>query len=107
MTRAILKICAALLVVSAGAAAQTNDSAVYVTNEQIQAATKNIAFRIVDVGNAYVGVAIQHRPKAPAGQAGRPLVHSTVTEVYIVTAGSAKMATGGMMVHHRHVARRQ
>ncbi len=98
MTRAILRICAALLVVSAGAAAQTNDSAVYVTSEQIQAATKNIAFRIVDVGNAYVGVAIQHRPKAPAGQAGRPLVHSTVTEVYIVTAGSAKMATGGMMV---------
>ena len=99
MTRAILKICAALLIVSAGAAAQTNDSAVYVTNEQIQAATKNIAFRIVDVGNAYVGVAIQHRPKAPAGQAGRPLLHSTVTEVYIVTAGSAKMATGVMMVN--------
>jgi mannose-6-phosphate isomerase-like protein (cupin superfamily) len=97
MTRAILKICAALLVLSAGAAAQTNDSAVYVTSEQIQAATKSMAFRIVDVGNAYVGVAIQHRAKAEAGKAGNPLVHSTVTEVYIVTQGSAKMATGGMM----------
>jgi mannose-6-phosphate isomerase-like protein (cupin superfamily) len=97
MTRALLKICAAVLIVSGVAAAQTNDSAVYVTDEQIQAAKKNVAFRIVDVGNAYVGVAIQHRPKAAAGQAGKPLVHSTVTEVYIVTAGSAMMATGGMM----------
>jgi mannose-6-phosphate isomerase-like protein (cupin superfamily) len=94
----MLKICAALLVLSAAAAAQTSDSAAYITKEQIQAATKNIAFRIVDVGNAYVGVAVQHRPKAAAGQAGKPLVHSTVTEVYIVTAGSAMLATGGTMV---------
>ena len=97
MARAILEVCAAVLIVSGAAAAQTNDSAVYVTSEQIQAATKNVAFRIVDVGDAYVGVAIQHRPKAEAGKAGNPLQHSTVTEVYIVTKGSAKMATGGMM----------
>ncbi len=98
MKRAISKICVAVLLMCSAAAAQTNDSAVYVTDEQIQAATKNIAFRIVDVGNAYVGVAIQHRPKAEPGKAGKPFIHSTVTEVYIVTQGSAKMATGGAMV---------
>jgi mannose-6-phosphate isomerase-like protein (cupin superfamily) len=98
MTRAMLKVGAALLVLSASAAAQTNDSAAYVTNEQIKVTTKNEAFRIVDVGNAYVGVAVQHRPKAEAGKAGKPLLHSTVTEVYIVTGGSAKLATGGEMV---------
>jgi mannose-6-phosphate isomerase-like protein (cupin superfamily) len=98
MAKAMLKVFAALLLFSATIAAQTNDAAVYVTGDQIQAATKNMAFRIVDVGNAYVGVAIQHRSKAEAGKAGNPLLHSTVTEVYIVTGGSAKMATGGTMV---------
>jgi mannose-6-phosphate isomerase-like protein (cupin superfamily) len=99
MTRPILKICAALLVLSSGAAAQTNDSAAYVSAEQFQSAKTNMAFRIVDVGNAYVGIAQQRRPKADAGKAGKPLVHTTVTEVYIVTAGSAMLATGGAMVN--------
>ena len=40
---------------------------------------------------------VQHRPKADKGKAGNPLIHNTVTEVYIITEGSATLATGGKM----------
>jgi mannose-6-phosphate isomerase-like protein (cupin superfamily) len=117
MAKAILQIFAALVLFSAGAAAQTespaagstagsaNDSAVYVTGDQIQekakeleGSNKGVAFRIVDVGNAYVGVAIQHRLKGvPGGHLPGPILHSNVTEVYYVLTGSATMSTGGEM----------
>lgn len=97
MSRAILSIFAVLFVFSAAARGQTSPSATFTSGSDIKAQKTNIAFHIVDVGNAYVGVAIQHRPKAEAGKAGNPLVHSKVTEVYIVTEGIAKLATGGTM----------
>jgi mannose-6-phosphate isomerase-like protein (cupin superfamily) len=93
----MLKIFAALLVFSAAAAAQTDYPASYISREEIQAATKGTAFRIVDVGNAYVGVFEAFRPKRPGGGPDHALMHSKVTEVYIITAGSATLATGGMM----------
>jgi len=121
MAKAMLQIFAALLVFSAAAAGQTNvpagapadaspnDSAVYVTGDQIQdvakqlsAVTKGTAFRIVDVGNAYVGVALQNRLKiAPGGRVPGPILHTNVTEVYYVLSGSATMATGGVMTDQK------
>jgi mannose-6-phosphate isomerase-like protein (cupin superfamily) len=121
MAKAMLQIFAALLVFSAAAAGQTNapagapadaspnDSAVYVTSDQIQdvakqlsAVTKGTAFRIVDVGNAYVGVALQNRLKiAPGGRVPGPILHTNVTEVYYVLSGSATMATGGVMTDQK------
>jgi len=121
MAKAMVQIFAALLVFSAGAAGQTNapastpadaspnDSAVYVTGDQIQdvakqlsAVTKGTAFRIVDVGNAYVGVALQNRLKiAPGGRVPGPILHTNVTEVYYVLSGSATMATGGVMTDQK------
>jgi mannose-6-phosphate isomerase-like protein (cupin superfamily) len=101
----MLQVLAAVVIFSGTAAAQSNDSATFVTGDQIQAmskelqpVTKGTSFRIVDVGNAYVGVAIQHRLKAePGGKLGGPILHSNVSEVYFVTAGSATLATGGVM----------
>jgi mannose-6-phosphate isomerase-like protein (cupin superfamily) len=125
MAKAMLQIFAALLVFSAAAAGQTNapagapagappdaspnDSAVYVTGDQIQdvakqlsAVTKGTAFRIVNVGNAYVGVALQNRLKiAPGGRVPGPILHTNVTEVYYVLSGSATMATGGVMTDQK------
>jgi mannose-6-phosphate isomerase-like protein (cupin superfamily) len=92
MRKTILAALAGLLVFSGAALAQGNDAAIYVPGSDIQATTKSQAFRIVDVGNAYVGVAVVHRPKG--GDRG-PLVHSKVTEVYIITAGTATLSTGG------------
>ncbi len=117
MAKAMLQILAALVVFSAAAAGQTTspaagstgDSAIYITGDQIQdkakelqPVTKGTAFRIVDVGNAYVGVAIQHRLKAePGGKIGGPILHTNVTEVYYVLTGSATMATGGVMTDQK------
>jgi mannose-6-phosphate isomerase-like protein (cupin superfamily) len=122
MAKAMLQIFAALLVFSAAAAGQTNapagapadaaaanDSAAYMTADQIQdvakqlsAVTKGTAFRIVDVGNAYVGVALQNRLKiAPGGRVPGPILHTNVTEVYYVLSGSATMATGGVMTDQK------
>jgi len=117
MAKAMLQIFAALLVFSANSAGQTsapadasaNDSAVYITGDQIQAVTKELAavtkgtaFRIVDVGNAHVGVALQNRLKvAPGGHVPGPILHTNVTEVYYVLSGSATMATGGVMTDQK------
>jgi hypothetical protein len=62
--RVALEICAVLLALSATAAAQTNKAAVYIPNGQIQAAKTNVAFRIVDVGDAlgWTTVPINPRP---------------------------------------------
>jgi len=103
MTKAMLQILTALLVFSATAAAQANNSATYLSGDQIQstakelqAVTKGLSFRNVDVGDAHVAIAIQHRLKmGPIGMAG--IMHTNVTEVYIVTTGSATLATGGTM----------
>ena len=117
MAKAMVQIFATLALIAASAAGQTAgsaasstsgatpDSAVYITGDQIQdkakelqAVTKGTAFRIVDVGNAYVGVAIQHRLKAePGGKIGGPILHTNVTEVYYVFTGSATMTTCGEM----------
>ncbi|MGD0963477.1 MAG: cupin domain-containing protein [Candidatus Acidiferrales bacterium] len=109
MAKAMLQIFAALLVLSATAKAQTNNAATnfaatYISGDQIQsttkelqAVTKGLSFHIVDVGDANVGIAIQHRLKLePGGMAG-PIMHTDVTEVYIVQKGSATLATGGTM----------
>jgi mannose-6-phosphate isomerase-like protein (cupin superfamily) len=117
MVKAMLQILAALMIFSATAAAQapssatgsTNDSATYVTGDQIQSVakelagvTKGTAFRIVDVGNAYVGVALQNRLKvAPGGHVPGPILHTNVTEVYYVLSGSATMSTGGVMTDQK------
>jgi mannose-6-phosphate isomerase-like protein (cupin superfamily) len=121
MAKTMLQIIAALLVVASAAAGQTadpsrapasapaNDSAVYVTGDQIdatakeiQGVTKGTAFRMVDVGDAYVGVAIQHRLKvAPGGRLPGPILHTNVSEVYYVLSGSATMATGGVMTDQK------
>lgn len=108
MTKAILKVIAAALLVSATAVAQTNSSATFVSGDQIhtainelQSQTKGVSFRIVDVGDAHVGVAMQNRLKAEPSKTGGPIMHSDVTEVYIVTAGSATLATGGIMTDQK------
>jgi mannose-6-phosphate isomerase-like protein (cupin superfamily) len=104
MSKAMLQFLAALLLFSATAAAQTNYSATYISGDQIgstakelQAVTKGLSFRNVDVGDAHVAVAIQHRLKLqPGGMAG-PIMHNDVTEVYYIVSGSATIATGGTM----------
>ena len=108
MTRSMLKVSVALLLLSAAAAAQMNNAATYVSGDQIQATTnelqketKGVSFRIVDVGDAHVGIAMQNRLKAEPGKTGGPIMHSNVTEVYIVTAGSATLATGGIMTDQK------
>lgn len=101
MVRVILRIVTALAVFTPAMAAQSDSTAIYISSSEVQAIRdsiqskdKGIAFRVVDVGNAYVGIAIRHRPKtAPDG----PVIHLKVTEVYIITAGAARLATGGVM----------
>jgi mannose-6-phosphate isomerase-like protein (cupin superfamily) len=108
MTRAILKLFAALLMFSATALAQTNDAAVIIPNSEVQSTTASIqskdkgaTLRTVDVGNANVGVAIRHRPK---GTPDGPVIHLKVSEVYFITAGSATLATGGTMEDQKPMA---
>ena len=97
--KTVLSVLAVLLVFSATAETQSNPKATFVTGADIKAFTKSAAPRIVDTGGNYVGIGVQHRPKAEKGKAGNPLIHSNVTEVYIITEGSATLATGGTMAH--------
>jgi mannose-6-phosphate isomerase-like protein (cupin superfamily) len=105
MARAMLKVSAALVVFSATAAAQTDTPATYIPKAEIQSSTAQvqlkdggITLRTVDVGNAHVGIALRHRPKA---QPDGPVIHLKVSEIYIVTAGSATLATGGVMTDQK------
>ncbi len=105
MARAMLKIFAALVAFAALATAQTDTPATYISKAEVQSSTSQvqlkdggITLRTVDLGNAHVGIALRHRPKAtPDG----PVIHSKVSEIYIVTAGSATLATGGVMTDQK------
>lgn len=98
MLRIIRDVAAMLFVFSMVAAAQKPDSATYISGTDIKSTKTGTALRIVDTGKNYVGLGVQIRPKAEKGKAGNPLEHSDVTEVYIVTAGTATLATGGKLV---------
>jgi len=97
MLKATWTLIAMLVVFTMSAPAQKPDSATYISGADIKAQKSGTALRIVDTGNNYVGLGVQIRPKAEKGKAGNPLEHTNVTEVYIVTAGSATLATGGML----------
>jgi mannose-6-phosphate isomerase-like protein (cupin superfamily) len=97
MLRAVRNGVVGVFVFSAAVAAQNPTSATYISGADIKAAKESAAFRIVDTGKNYVGLGVQHRPKAEKGKAGNPLEHSSVTEAYIVTEGSATLATGGTL----------
>ena len=105
MARTMLKIFGALLVFAALAAAQTDTTVTYIPKAEVQSSTAQvqlkdggITMRTVDLGNAHVGIALRHRPKStPDG----PVIHSKVSEIYIVTAGSATLATGGIMTDQK------
>jgi len=97
MAKAMLQIFAALVIFSATAAGQTaspaagatvgsaNDSATYITGDQIQSVA-----------------ALQNRLKvAPGGHLPGPILHTNVTEVYYVLSGSATMSTGGVMTDQK------
>ena len=81
-------------------------SGTYVTAADVKASlgktdlskTSDTIIRMIDVGNANVGVAIVHRPKAAKGQAGNALRHTKVIEVYYVVEGRAVMVTGGKLL---------
>jgi mannose-6-phosphate isomerase-like protein (cupin superfamily) len=105
MARTILKIFGVLLAFTALATAQTDTTVTYIPKAEVQSSTAQvqlkdggITLRTVDLGNAHVGIALRHRPKAtPDG----PVIHSKVSEIYIVTAGSATLATGGVMTDQK------
>lgn len=97
MLKAARNVAAMMLVFSATLAAQSTTTATYMTAAEIKAPTTAEAIRIVDTGKTYVGLGVQRRPKAEMGKAGNPLLHSNVTEVYIVTEGTAMLATGGTL----------
>jgi mannose-6-phosphate isomerase-like protein (cupin superfamily) len=105
MVRAILKFFAATLTFAAIATAQTDTPATFIPKAEIQSSTAQvqlkdggITLRTVDLGNAHVGIALRHRPKAaPDG----PVIHAKVSEIYIVTAGSGTIATGGAMTDQK------
>ena len=54
--------------------------------------------RMFDAGNANIGVAVVHRPKAGKGMAGDAMRHSAVIEIYYVLQGRATMMTGGTVL---------
>jgi mannose-6-phosphate isomerase-like protein (cupin superfamily) len=60
--------------------------------------------RMIDGGNANVGVAVLHRPKSPKGQAGPPMLHSALIEIYYVVEGRMVMVTGGKLLNPKPVA---
>jgi mannose-6-phosphate isomerase-like protein (cupin superfamily) len=95
--KATRNLAAMLFVFSMAAAAQKPDSATFISGTDIKAQKVVAALRIVDTGKNYVGIGVQNRPKAEKGKAGNPLAHTNVTEVYFVTAGSATLATGGVL----------
>ena len=97
MLKAARNLVAVLFVFTMAASAQKPDSATYISGADIKAQKTVAALRIVDTGKNYVGLGVQNRPKAEKGKAGNPLAHTNVTEVYIVTAGSATLATGGTL----------
>lgn len=97
MLKSARNLVAMLFVFSMAAAAQKPDSATYISGADIKATKTGTALRIVETGKNYVGLGVQIRAKADKGKAGNPLEHSNVTEVYIVTAGTATLATGGRL----------
>jgi oxalate decarboxylase/phosphoglucose isomerase-like protein (cupin superfamily) len=79
--------------------------ATYVTNAEIEAATKSMAsspvgdqlVRVAGINNGEynVGVAVVHRAKAASIQSG--LEHSQITEIYQIISGYGTMVSGGTM----------
>jgi mannose-6-phosphate isomerase-like protein (cupin superfamily) len=85
--------------------------ATYVTNGEIEAATKSMAsspvgdqlLRVAGINNGEynVGVAVVHRAKAAAIQSG--LEHSQITEIYQIISGNGTMVSGGTMGNAKDV----
>ena len=59
--------------------------------------------RMIDGGNAHVGVAVLHRPISAKGQGGPPMLHSALIEIYYVVEGHMVMVTGGKLVNPKPV----
>jgi len=114
MWKAILTF--GVLAVLGGFSAKATDAPVggqgnYVSAADIQAVMGKVnlkknsdtILRMIDVGNAHVGVALIHRPKAAKGQAGDAMQHSALVEIYYVVSGHMVMVTGGKLVDAKPV----
>ena len=88
------------------------DTATYVTNTEIEAATKSMAsspvgdqlLRVAGINNGEynVGIAVVHRAKATSIQSG--LEHSQITEIYHIISGKGTMVSGGTMGNAKDIS---
>lgn len=105
-----MAIAAALLVPAAASAQAPPQAAIAIDIAEIQKVLATITapqgdqqIRVVDMGRYNLAVGVLHRGKT-TGAAGAPingLVHSQVTETYVILSGAGTLVTGGSLANPR------